>query len=62
MKNRILTFIIGVLTGTIITTIVFISLNKPLNNPKDFNEIPPNGMMREPNQNMNESPEMNHNF
>ena len=35
MKNRILTFIIGILTGAIITTLAFIILNKPMNN-KDF--------------------------
>ena len=57
MKNRILTFIIGILTGAIITTACFIFLNKTINN-KDFNEIPPNGEMRGPNQNMVEPPEM----
>lgn len=58
MKNRILTFIIGVLTGAIITTLGFIILNKPMTNDKDFNKFPPNGEMREPNQNMGEPPEM----
>jgi len=62
MKNRILTFIIGILTGAIITALGFIIINKPVNN-KDFNEFPPNGEMREPNQNIGEPPEMrNDNF
>ena len=63
MKNRILTFIIGILIGAIITTLGFIILNKPINNNEQFNKFPPNGEMREPNQNMGEPPEMrNDNF
>ena len=58
MKNRILTFIIGVLTGAIITSLGFIILNKPINNDKNFNEFPPNVEMRESNPNMGEPPEM----
>lgn len=57
MKNRILTFIIG----AIITTLEFIILNKPINNNKNFNEIPPNGEMRGPNQNIGEPPEIRNN-
>lgn len=57
MKNRILTFIIGILTGAIITTACFIFLNKPMNNDNDFNRVPPNGKFR-PNENMGEPPEM----
>jgi len=58
MKNRILTFIIGILTGAIITTLGFIILNKPMNINNNFNKIPPNGEIREPNQNIGEPPEM----
>ena len=58
MKNRILTFIIGVLTGIIITILGFIIINKPVNNNEKFNKFSPNGEMREPNPNMGEPPEM----
>ena len=56
MKNRILTFIIGVLVGAIITTACFIILNKPMNNNNDFNRVPPNGEFS-PNKNMDDPPE-----
>ena len=58
MKNRILTFIIGILTGAIITALGFIIINKPINNNEEFNKFMPNGEMREPNPNMGEPPEM----
>ena len=63
MKNRILTFIIGVITGSIITTLGFIILNKPINDDKNFNNFFPNSEMRVPNPNMGEPPQMrNENF
>ncbi len=56
MKNKILTFIIGVLTGAIIMALVFLIFNKPNN---DIGNIPPNenGQMQRPNGNMGEPPE-----
>ena len=58
MKNRILTFIIGVLTGAIIMTLVFLVFNKPSENINNGN-FPPNenGKMQRPNGNMGEPPE-----
>ena len=56
MKNRILTFIIGVLTGAIIMALVFLIFNKPSEN---INNFPPNenGQIGRPNGNMGEPPE-----
>lgn len=56
MKNKILTFIIGVLTGAIIMAFVFLIFNKPNN---DIGNISPNenGQMQRPNGNMGEPPE-----
>ena len=63
MKNRILTFTIGILIGAIITTLRFIIINKPINNKEQFNKFPQNGEMREPNPNKGEPPQMrNENF
>lgn len=58
MKNRILTFVIGVLTGAIIMTLVFMIFNKPNINVNNGN-VPPNenGQMQIPNGNMGEPPE-----
>lgn len=58
MKNRILTFIIGVLTGAIIMALVFLIFNKPIENINNGN-FPPNenGQMQRPNGNMWERPE-----
>ena len=58
MKNRILTFIIGVLTGAIIMTLVFLIFNKPSENINNGN-FPPNenGQIGRPNGNMGEPPE-----
>ena len=58
MKNRILTFIIGVLTGAIIMALVFLIFNKPTENINNGN-FPPNenGQMQRPNGNMDERPE-----
>ena len=58
MKNRILTFIIGVLTGAIIMTLVFLIFNKPSENINNGN-FPPNenGQIGRSNGNMGEPPE-----
>ena len=58
MKNRILTFIIGVLTGAIIMTLVFLNFNIP-NDKKNIENISPNGngQMQRPEGNMGEPPE-----
>ena len=58
MKNRILTFIIGVLTGAIIMALVFLIFNKPSQNINNGN-FPPNenGQIGRPNGNMGEPPE-----
>ena len=59
MKNRILTFIIGVLTGAIITTTGFLMYNKVINNnTKQYerNPINQNGQMQPPNENLEEPP------
>ena len=58
MKNRILTFIIGVLTGAIIMALAFLIFNKPNENINNGN-FPPNenGKMQRPNGNMGEPPE-----
>ena len=58
MKNRILTFIIGVLTGAIIMTLVFLIFNKP-NDNKNIENFSPNGngQMQRPERNMGEPPE-----
>lgn len=61
MKNRILTFIIGILTGAIIITLVFLIFNKPKieNFPQKENgqmQIPNEvGEMAKPENNMKES-------
>ena len=58
MKNRILTFIIGVLTGALIMALVFLIFNKLTENINNGN-FPPNenGQMQRPNGNMGERPE-----
>jgi len=58
VKNRILTFIIGVLTGAIIMALVFLIFNKPNENINNGN-FPPNenGQIERPNGNMGEPPE-----
>ena len=58
MKNRILTFIIGVLTGAIFMALGFIIFNKPTENINNGN-FPPNeiGQMQRPEGNMGEPPE-----
>ena len=58
MKNRILTFIIGILTGAIIMATIFLIINKPIDND-NIRGIPQdeNGRMEPPNGNMGEPPE-----
>ena len=59
MKNRILTFIIGVLVGVILATAGFLIYSKTIN--KNQNEMMKsfenNGQMQRPNGNMGERPE-----
>lgn len=59
MKNRIFTFIFGVLVGAIITTVGFLIYSKSIN--KNQNEMMKpfenNGQMQRPNGNMGEPPE-----
>lgn len=56
MKNRILTFIIGIFVGAIIMTLVFLIIGSNFKNNENFfpNE---NGKMDRPNGNMGEPPE-----
>lgn len=57
MKNRILTFIIGILTGAIITTAAFFIINKSIIKDDMENVFPrENGQMYQPNENMQEPP------
>ena len=59
MKNRILTFIIGILVGAILATAGFLIYSKTIN--KNQNEMTKpfqnNGQMQRPNGNMGEPPE-----
>ena len=59
MKNRILTFIIGILVGAIITTTGFLVYNKSINNNQNemMKQFENNGQMQRPNGNMGEPPE-----
>ncbi len=59
MKNRILTFIIGILVGAILTTIGFLLYTKSLmRNPSDImNNFQNNGQFERPNGNIGEPPE-----
>ena len=59
MKNRILTFIIGILVGAIIATSAFLIYSKTINKNINPNEIMPmeqNGQMERPNGEMGEPP------
>ncbi|MBQ7140670.1 MAG: hypothetical protein IJO32_04125 [Bacilli bacterium] len=58
MKNRILTFIIGVLIGAIIMALIFLFFNKPFED-RNINNFPPNEneQIRRPNGNMEMPPE-----
>ena len=60
MKNRILTFIIGVLVGAILATAGFLIYSKSINKNINLNGRMPfenNGQMEPPNGNMGERPE-----
>lgn len=58
MKNRILTFIIGVLTGAIIMTLVFLIFYKPNENINIGNfPLNENDQIQRPNSNMVKPPE-----
>ena len=58
MKNRILTFVIGILTGAIIMVLIFLVFNK-LNDGANSESVPfnENGQMQRPDGNMYEVPE-----
>ena len=59
MKNRILTFIIGILVGAILTTAGFLIYSKTINKNMNPNERMPmnqNGQMQMPNGEMGEPP------
>ena len=57
MKNRILTFIIGMLIGAIIMTLVFLIFNKPSQNINNAHFPPNENWKRQrPNGNMGEPP------
>ena len=58
-KNRILTFIIGILVGAIITTAGFLIYNKSINKIENdmMKPLENNGQMQRPNENMGEPPE-----
>ena len=59
MKNRILTFIIGILVGAILATAGFLIYSKPINKNQNemTNPFQNNGQMQRPNGNMGEPPE-----
>ncbi len=59
MKNRILTFIIGILVGAIMATSVFLIYNKSIDNNQNeiMKPFENNGQMQRPNGNMGEPPE-----
>ena len=60
MKNRILTFIIGILVGAILATAGFLIYSKTINkniNPNERMPFQNNGQMQRPNGNMGEPPE-----
>lgn len=60
MKNRVLTFIIGILVGAILSTLGFLIYIKSINNnvnPNQFDNMQMNGEMQPSNGNMGEPPE-----
>lgn len=59
MKNRILTFIIGILVGAIMATSGFLIYNKSINNNQNemMKPFENNGQMQRPNGNIGEPPE-----
>ena len=58
MKNRILTFIIGVLVGAILATTGFLIYSKSINKNQNqmVNPFEENGQMQRPNGDMGEPP------
>jgi len=58
MKNRILTYIIGILTGFILSATVFLIYSKTINNMRQYENMPVNqNKQRMPaNWNMEEPP------
>ena len=59
MKNRILTFIIGILVGAIFATAGFLIYSKTMNkniNPNERIPMEQNGQMQRPNGEMGEPP------
>ena len=59
MKNRILTFIIGILVGAILATAGFLIYSKTINkniNPNERMPFEKNGQMERPNGDMGELP------
>ena len=57
MKNRILTFIIGVLVGAIITTVGFLIYSKSINKNQMNMPFENKGQMQRPSGEMGEPPE-----
>ena len=59
MKDKILTFIIGILVGAIITTTGFLIYNKSINNNQNemIKQFENNRQMQRPSGNMGEPPE-----
>ena len=57
MKNRILTFIIGILVGAILATAGFLIYSKSINKNQMNKPFENNGQMQRPNGNMGEPPE-----
>ena len=57
MKNRILTFIIGILVGAIITTTGFLVYSKSINKNQMKMPFENNGQMQRPGGEMGEPPE-----
>jgi len=60
MKNRILTFIIGILVGAILATAGFLIYSKTINkniNPNERMPFEKNGQMERPNGDIGERPE-----
>lgn len=59
MKNRILTFVIGILVGAILNTIVFlVYTNSVIKTPNEImNQFQNNGQFERPNGNMVKPPE-----
>ena len=60
MKNRVLTFIIGILVGAILATLGFLIYSKSINNnvnSREFEKNQMDGQMEPPNDNIGGPPE-----